>query len=125
MMKHNGFSLIELIIFILILAIGIGVLLPITTTLGYIQHIDQQTQALELAQQRIELILAQKHMQGFAYFSDPCVSASPPAICSVPSGFTVTAAIANDWGGDPEYKVITVTTSGLANAELQTIVANY
>ncbi len=124
-MKNNGFSLIELVIFIVILAIGIGVLLPITTTLGYIHRIDQQTGALELAQQRMELILAQKHIQGFDYFTDPCIGASPPAVCTIPSGYTVTAAIANNWGGDSNYKIITVTTSGLGNAELQTLVANY
>jgi type II secretory pathway pseudopilin PulG len=125
MRKNNGFSLIELIIFIVVLAIGIGVLLPITTTLTYIHHIDQQTQALELAGQRMELILAQKHLQGFNYFTDPCVGASPPAVCTVPSGYSVNAVITDNWAGDSNYKIITVTASGLGNAELQTLVTNY
>jgi type II secretory pathway pseudopilin PulG len=125
MINEQGFNLIELIIFIILLGIGIGVLVPLVITSRYVHRIDKQTEALELAQQRMELILAQKNINGFSDFIDPCSESPPHIICSVPSNYTVTATIANDWLGDPDYKVITVTTSGDGNASLQTLVANY
>lgn len=125
MINKQGFSLIELIIFIVLLGIGIGVLVPLVITLRYVHRIDKQTEALELTQQRMELILAQKNINGFSGFTDPCSESSSPAVCSVPGNYTVVATIANDWLGDPDYKIITVTTSGDGNASLKTLVANY
>jgi Tfp pilus assembly protein PilV len=125
MISKQGFSLIELIIFIVLLGIGIGVLAPLVITLRYVHRIDKQTEALELTQQRMELILAQKNINGFSNFTDPCSGSPLPAVCSVPSNYTVTATIANNWLGDSDYKVITVTTSGDGNASLKTLVANY
>ncbi|KPJ67227.1 MAG: hypothetical protein AMJ43_04975 [Coxiella sp. DG_40] len=125
MTRKQGFSLIELIIFIILLGIGIGVLVPLVITLRYVHRIDKYTEALELTQQRMELILAQKNVNGFTDFTDPCSGSSPPTICSVPSNYTVTATITNDWLGDPNYKIITVTTDGDAYALLNTLVANY
>lgn len=125
MINEQGFSLIELIIFIILLSIGIGVLIPLVVTSRYVHRIDRQTEALELAQQRMELILTQKNINGFSNFIDPCPESSPHTVCSIPSNYTVTATIANDWLGDSDYKVITVTTSGDGNALLQTLVADY
>ncbi len=125
MMNKRGFSLIELIIFIILLGIGIGVLVPLIITLRYVDRIDKQTEALELTQQRMELILAQKNINGFSDFTDPCSESSPLTICSVSGNYTVTATIANDWLGNPDYKIITVTTSGDGNASLKTLIADY
>jgi len=125
MMKTQGFSLIELIIFIVLLATGIGVLVPLITTTRYVHNIDQQTEAIQLAQQRMELILVQKHIKGFSSFTDPCNGGTPPPACTPPSGYTVTANIANNWGGDTNYKVVTVNVSGIATASLETLVSNY
>ena len=125
MMKNQGFNLIELVIFIVILAIGVGVLVPLVTTTRYIHRIDKQTQAIELAQQRMELVLTQKQIAGFASFTDPCAGATPPTVCTPLNGFVITTNIINNWGGDPNYKVITVDVTGDGSAKLETLVANY
>ncbi len=122
---QNGFSLIELVVFIVLLAIGISLLIPLSVTTRYTQLIDKNSQATALAEQRMELILAQREIYGFNSFSDPCVGASPPAACNMLTGFTATTTIANNWNGDSNYKVITVNVTGDATANLQSLVANY
>jgi type II secretory pathway pseudopilin PulG len=125
MIKQAGFSLIELVIFIVILATGVGVLIPLITTTRYVRNIDQQTEAIALAQQRMELILAQEHLKGFSSFTDPCSGGSPPPACTPPSGYIVSANIGDNWEGNSDYKVIAVDVSGKATANLKTLVANY
>lgn len=125
MKKHNGFTLIELVIFIAVLATGVGVLIPLIITTRYTHNLNQQTEAMQLAQQRMELILANERIKGFSGFSDPCTGGTPPTICTPPGGYTVAATIASDWGGDTNYKVITVSISGAATASLKTLIADY
>jgi len=125
MIKVNGFNLIELVIFIFLLAIGIGVLIPLTTNLRYVHRIDRQTQALGLAQERMELILAQEKTNGFTNFTDPCTWSPQPSVCNVPAGYSITTTIANNWAGNTNYKIITVSVNGLGAAELTSLVANY
>ncbi len=125
MKKQDGFTLIELVIFIAVLATGVGVLIPLITTTRYTHNLNQQTEAMQLAQQRMELILADERIKGFSAFSDPCTGGTPPTICTPPSGYTVEAVIANNWEGDTNYKVITVNVSGAATASLKTLIADY
>ncbi len=82
--------------------------------------------ATELAQQRMELILAQRRASGFAAFADPCVPGPGPAICTPPAGYAVTSSIVTGFGADPtNYKVITVNVSGPATIAATALVANY
>lgn len=121
--NSHGFTLIEVVVTIIALGIiGATILLPIASSLRNSPVIDQNTVAMQLAEARIELILAQKHIQGFSGYSDPCPG---PAVCTAPSGYTVTANIANNWLGNTNYNEITVTVSGDGDAILTTLVANY
>lgn len=123
--KIRGFTFIELIIFTLIAGTMVGILLPFTLSLRDVHKIDHQTIAILLAQERMELIMLQKKVNGFNGFSDPCAAQTPPSICTQPSGYTVTATIADNWNNDTNYKVITVTTSGNGDAQVTTLVARY
>ena len=121
--KEAGYSLIELIIFIVILGI-LGATITAAFNVAGIKSpsIKNQSVAIELAQKRMDLILGNKASNGFASFSDPCPG---PTICSDPAGYTVGSSIATDWNSDTDYKVITVTVSGSGTASLKALVANY
>jgi len=56
-MRGKGFTLIELIIFVVILGITFSIVASFTTPLVGTHYIDEGTQALELAQQRMEIII--------------------------------------------------------------------
>jgi hypothetical protein len=125
MKKLQGVSLIELVIFIILLGIIAQVLIPLTYTLKFTYLLDRETRALEIAQKRMELILTARRIQGFASFVDPCTVGSPPAVCTVPAGYNVvTPTIANDWNGNTNFKVITVQVTGSGEATLRTLVGN-
>lgn len=125
-MNSKGFSLIEMIVFILIIGIAaIAVLRSFGSFLQKSPTGNRQTTAIALAQERMELILAQRQLKGFNSFTDLCSGGSPPSICTAPSGYTITSTISSvTIGGDSNYKNITVTVSGLGDATLQTLVGN-
>lgn len=122
----RGFTLVELIIFIVIVSIlGVGLMAAFSTTTRNTPNAGQMTQATQLAQERMELVIAQRHAVGFAAFTDPCTFGTPPAACTPPANYSVTVAIAPNWNGDANYKQITVTVSGTSSATATSIVANY
>lgn len=125
-MKFAGFTLIEMIVFILI--IGIAASAIFTSFQAVLQKSptgNRQTTAIALAQERMDLVLAQRQLKGFTSFSDPCNSGSPPAICTWPTGYTVSSDISPlTISGDSNYKVITITVSGLGDAVLKTLVGS-
>ena len=119
----NGFALIEIIIFIVVASVlVVGLFATFANNLRNTPQAGQIDRAADIAQLRMELILAQRRAVGFAAFADPCPGAS---ICTPPSGFTVTANIANNWAGDTNYKVITVDVAGQFAATATALVANY
>jgi len=123
---QKGFTLIELIIFIIVMAIiALGILASFSVSLRYAPDIEYASRATELAQQRMDLILGQRYIQGFSTYTDPCVASPSLPICAAPSGYTVASSIVNNWGGDTNYNVITVTVSGLGSSTLTGMVANY
>lgn len=138
----RGVTLIELIAFIIIVGVLVsGLIGGFSTTLRGSGTPKQMTQALQLAQERMELIRARKDAVGFACFTDdangprydPCGTAnaagSCPATsaatlhpaCGTPplSGYVVTPALDDNsvapvsgcMGGDVNYKCITVTVT--------------
>ena len=132
--KIKGYSLIELIIFIMVMAIGIGALIALSFSLRTTHNTDSQTQALGLAKQRMEIIYANRIQNGYATVSDPCASASPPAICvASPTGFVVSSTIvagdllSSGWVDNVAgvFKKITVNVTGNANASLNLLLTNY
>jgi|GEM_PF-1628101 type II secretory pathway pseudopilin PulG len=125
MKRDSGMTLIELVIFIVILAIlGLTILMSLGVSLEKSPSLQQNTQALEYAQVRMDLILGQKATKGFSSFVDPCAVSPSLAVCSSP-GYTVASSIANNWNGNTTFKVITVTVTGDGRASLQGLVANY
>jgi type II secretory pathway pseudopilin PulG len=126
-MKYHGFSLIELIVFILVIGIvSSGILGAFQTTLQNAPTGNYQTIALGLAQERMELILAQRRLKGFTLFSDPCASGGP-SICTLPTGYSINSnTISSPYtiNSDSNYKKITVTISGLGDATLTAIVGS-
>ena len=123
-MRHqHGFTLIEVTIFIVVLGvIATGLLAAFNISLRQQPSVQAITIANTLAAQRMEIILGQKAIAGFSSYSDPC---SSPAVCSIPSGYTVTSTIATNWNSNTNYHVITVNVAGKATASLTTLVANY
>lgn len=128
-----GYSLIELVVFIVVLGIlGTALFTGFSTALMTSAASPAGIDATHLAQQRMELILAQKRRLGFAGFVstsfDPCMSAPPstqPVCTAIPAGYTVSSTLSANWGGNTNYKVITVTVTGKEQAALVALVANY
>lgn len=122
--QGDGFSLIEVIVFIVILGVlAAGLVVAFSSPLRNSPEAGRLDLAAELAQQRMELILAQRRAAGFAAFADPCPG---PAICTPPTGYTVTSSIIAGYGGDPSnYKVVTVSVSGTSAITVTALVANY
>lgn len=133
-LKHSrGFTLMELLIFILILGIivaGLASIYPISLKGASLNT--EYERALHLAQERMELIIGQRKTLGFTNFRatnfDPC-SRTPPstvAICSlIPPGYSVTSSYTNNWGGDTNYRDISVQVTGAVDVQLQSLFANY
>lgn len=131
----KGYTLIELIVFILITSFTLTILIPIVNMSTQITTLTPLATGQQLAQARMDLILAQRYMVGFPSYSDPCAGGSPPAMCTAPSGFCVSASIANNWSSDTDYNVITVIaydggtgsscTGGTQVTELTALVSDY
>ncbi len=123
----GGFTLIEAIVFIAVVAVLLaGIVAAFRSNLQLSPQAGQIDLASELAQQRMELILAQKRAAGFAAFADPCVPGPGPAACVPPAGYVVSSGIASGYAGDAaDYKTITVSVTGPTAATAATLVANY
>jgi len=134
--KSSGFTLIELIIFIVGLAILAGViLLPLVVSLRSSNTGFSTLKAFNVAGGRMELIRMQARSAGFANASDLCAGGSLLAVCaaSTPAAYTVTSLISaapapnND---TTRYKQVTVTAVGNSSvgngyAQLISIISNY
>jgi type II secretory pathway pseudopilin PulG len=114
--RVGGFTLIELVIFIVITGVliaGLGAVFSTTMQGG--ADPGRLTQATQIAQERMELILGRRRAAGFAAFTDPCPGS--PLCTPAPAGYAVAANIVTGWvgnPGNPNYKVITVTVTETA-----------
>jgi VCBS repeat-containing protein len=126
MKKHIGYSLIELILFIVVTGILATTILLALVNIGLKTPIDrQQIIALENAQQCMEWYLGQRRLNGFSGIT---CSASPstPTICALPSGYSFSNSITcTTLSSDTNYKLITVTVSGSGDASLTSLIADY
>ncbi len=127
-----GFTLIELIVFIVLVAILLtGLVASTFQVLGDTFKTENLGKAQDFAIQRMELILGQKRQQGYTVFTDPCNPGPGPAICSVPAaaGFTVIrtspATLPPLAGSGETTIVITVTGPNGSGATLTTLVSEY
>ena len=131
--QQGGFTLIELVVFIVVVSVlSTGLVAAFANALKGAPQAAAVSKVAELAQERMELILAQRRKTTFAAFTsavfDPCTSApsSTLAPCtSIPAGYAVTATLQNNWNADTNYKIITVTVTGSGSFQLQTLVASY
>lgn len=127
--EKTGFSLIELIIFIVVLSIAVSAIFSaFSVALQKSPTANYQTTVIELAQGRMELILGQKRLKGFVSFTDPCPGASACTLPAALSAYSISASIsATTIGGDSNYEIISVTATGPSNskANVQTLVAGY
>jgi type II secretory pathway pseudopilin PulG len=125
----SGFSLIEVVVFIVVIGVlAAGVVVTMGSSLRGSSQAAQTDTAAEIAQLRMELILAQRRVAsvGFAGLADPCVPGPGPAVCTPPTGYAVTSSIVSGWGADPvNYKVVTVSVTGLFSTTATALVANY
>jgi type II secretory pathway pseudopilin PulG len=133
MKKQKGVTLIELVIFIIVLGIIVtGILMSFGVALRKSPDIDRASRAVELAQQRMDLIVGLRKMNGFdSITTDPCEDPSPPNACTIPSGYTITTTIGdgdNPWVA-PDYKVVTITVKDSSTdaqlAQIKALLAAY
>lgn len=128
-----GVTLVELIVFIVIAALlATGLIAAFTSAMKDTPKSNEITQALQTAQERMELILAQKQRLGFTGFTtttyDPCppVGTSVAAICTpVVANYAITSSLLTNWNGSNEFKVVTVNITGLQAIALTALVASY
>lgn len=125
--KQRGLSLIELIVFIIILGISMGGLfLGVNQVLYGISSTYKLTRATFLANARMEVILYRRAFTGYSGLVDPC-STTNPAICTplatyaTNNGLSVSSSITSSGS----TSTITVQITGQGNVTLVTVVSNY
>ena len=139
MKRIRGFTLVELVVFIVILGLAAYALFrSFSSVLPHSPTAAQLTQAMQLAQERMELILGQRHVQSYNNIVDldPCMRGGPlPNVCTVAFGYVVAstgtapgAPVA--WPPNPataSYKLVTVTVSlaGITLAQQSAVLTNY
>lgn len=128
MKKNNaGFSLIELVVFIVVMGIAItGIFLAFQTALQKSVVATPQIIANLLAQGRMDIIVGQERINGFNSYSDICPAA---AVCTLPaalSGYSISSSITTTTISGDTYNIITVTASGPQNASatVKTLLGN-
>ncbi len=123
--KQNGFTLIELVVFIVVTSLlATTILLALITTTQKIPTIHQEIIATQTAKRCMEWFIGQQSLNG--YSSLTCPNTTTPTFCTVPSGYSISTSIScTTLNGDANYKTITVTVSGLGDASFSTLIAAY
>ncbi len=124
MKKQQGFTLIELVMFIVITSIlASAIFLSFVTAMNKTPPILQNTIASQTALQCAEWFLGQRRLNGYTSFT---CNAVVPAFCTAPSGYTVsTSCSTTTIAGDSNYETISITVSGTGDAGLNLLLANY
>lgn len=123
--SHFGFTLIEVVIFIVVTSIIVGVILRAGSA-GLLSSGDtrEQVTANMLAQQCMDWMLGNRRLNGYNIYS--CPSTPGGTLCANVTGYTVTNSVTcTTLSGNTNFKTLSVTVSGNAGATLQTLVANY
>jgi type II secretory pathway pseudopilin PulG len=126
MKNQQGFTLIELVLFIIVTGLLANTILLSIVTAGQKTPVAQQNNsAAQTARRCMEWFIGQRRLLGYSIFS--CPSTSVPAFCAAPTGYTVAVNItcAPTINSDSNYKTIAITVSGNGNATLTAIVADY
>jgi Tfp pilus assembly protein PilE len=128
-MRHHGFTLIELVIFILITGIlGSTIFIAANNALINMSKSLYADVASQTARQCMEYYIGQRRLNGYDTL-DGANCTSPltlPGICAAPTDYTVSATCVNNpIGGDSNYNLITVTVSGKSDAYLTYLIGKY
>lgn len=127
MKKSQGISLIELIIFIVIMGILAGaILFPGISVFKSVGTVHGLNVAAQSATRCMEWYLGRRHISGFANIS--CPSSIVPAICTVPSGYTIAVEVScGNSTGDLNYKIVNVSVdnNNITPVGLSLQIANY
>lgn len=125
MKGQNGFTLIEVVLFIAVTTIMMSALfLAFTTSLQKTPITYNNTIATQTAKACIDWFIGQRRLNGYTAFT--CPSTAVPAFCTAPTGFTLSVNITcTTINSDANYQTITVTVGGSGDANLTTLVANY
>ena len=121
--KQQGFTLIELVMFIVITSIlASTILLALTTATQKIPTVHQNTVASQIAKQCMEWFMGQESLNGFSSLT--CPNTSTPSFCTAPTGYSISTSVScTTINTDTNYKTITVTVSGLGDASFSTLIA--
>lgn len=129
MIKQAGFTLIEIILFIVVTGIlASSILLAYVGAFGNYPSIIQNTIASQTARQCADWYLAQRRLNGYGIVSGTnCTNPlTLPSICSVQSGYSISGTCSQTTvRSDSDYETITLTVSGLGNASLTLLLGNY
>jgi type II secretory pathway pseudopilin PulG len=127
MKKQYGFTLIELITFIIITAIlGTTILLAFVYGLNKSPVISQNATANLAAQQCAEWFMGQRRLNGYNNIS--CTNPNTPSFCTsnMPTGYTITTTcVATTINSDTNYETLTVAVSGKGDATFTFIIGTY
>lgn len=129
-MKHyQGFTLIELILFIIITSLlASAILLTFVGSLGNSPSLLQNVIATETVKQCAEWYLGQRRLNGYSAVSGSNCT-NPLAIngfCTVPTGYTLTGTCSQTTvRSDTEYETVTLTVSGAGNATITLLFGKY
>jgi prepilin-type N-terminal cleavage/methylation domain-containing protein len=125
MVKVKGFTLIELIIFIVISSLLASTLLIAFNTVAIKTPLNNlQYQALIIARTCLDNMVAQKQLNGYSTFT--CPSTTVPFYCLTQSGFNIDVNIAcTSFNSDANYMTLTVNVTGASSVSLTTLIASY
>lgn len=129
--KKHGFSLIELVVFIVVMGIiATTILISFDIVLRGTPRTNYQATTMGYAINCIEWLYGQRRLNVNG-FNNVSVGTTVPTFCnnSLPSGYTMTVNVSNTtFSGDSNYKIITTTVTSPRNlgyANISLIVANY
>jgi type II secretory pathway pseudopilin PulG len=125
MKKLHGFTLIEIIVFIVVISLMVNALfIAYSTSLSKMPHLSETIIARQTAKKCMEWFIGQRRLNGYNSLS--CPSTSVPTFCTTPSGYNLSVNIScTTLNNDANYQTITVTVSGKGNAKQTTLIANY
>jgi type II secretory pathway pseudopilin PulG len=124
MKKSKGFSLLELIIFVVVIGIAATTILSSMEMILKTQHTTQENgTAVQAASRCLEWFWGQNQMNGYSSVTSP--STTVPSFCSVPSGFSIAVSVVNTTiASEASYKTISATVSGKGSSSLSLLLAD-
>lgn len=121
--RDDGFTLIEVVVFILIVGIAMsGFVTVYSHVLSKQRDPSRFLKASQLASARMEIIIQQSVVSGFASLTDPCTDPTPPDACTdltayaTAQGLTVSCTFSPSTG----INIATVNVTGNGDAALMT-----